>query len=310
MKLKRFLYIGRVTLGQLRTFLAVARAGSIRGAAAALVVTEPAVSAALSALSRELGVPLTARHGRGIRLTEAGEELTRYAARILGLADRAGRAVREAAERPGHVRLAAVTTAGEYVLPPLLATFLGRHPGVQLSLEVGNRADAIERLLADEVDLAVGGRPPGDGEIEGFPFLENALVVVAGANHPLGRRRGIDPAHLSRETWLLREQGSGTRDTALEFLAGGGMEPASTLNVGSNGAVKRAAALGLGITLISAAAVRAELASGELVRLRVRGTPLRRRWYVLYRRETALPRSARAFVDLLRGERLPGRNGD
>src|SRR6266511_2515420 len=108
-----------VTLGQLRTFLAVVQAGSIRGAATALVVTEPSVSAAITALSRELGVPLTERVGRGIRLTEAGGVFAEYATTMLGLADRAGRAAREAAGQPGHVRVSAVTTAGEYVLPPI-----------------------------------------------------------------------------------------------------------------------------------------------------------------------------------------------
>ncbi len=292
-----------MTFQQLRTFLAVAEAGSIRGAAAALVVTEPSVSAAVAQLSRELGVRLTERVGRGIRLTEAGREFARYAARILGLSDRAARAAREAAGGPGHLRVAAVTTAGEYVLPRLVAAFLARRPGTEVSIEVGNRADTFARLAAEEVDVALAGRPPAGAGIRGEPFAQNLLVVVGPPGHPLAGRRGFRPTLLSGETWLLREPGSGTRENALEFLAAGGIEPGRTMTVGSNGAIKRAVALGLGVTLISLDAVAEELAVGDLVRLRARGTPLRRAWHALHREGEPLPPSATAFLELLRARR-------
>jgi DNA-binding transcriptional LysR family regulator len=289
-----------MTLGQLRTFVAVARAGSVRGAAAALVVTEPSVSAALASLQREFEVDLVERDGRGIRLTEAGQRLAERAAEILGLVDRTGREVREAAGGPGHLRVVAATTAGEYVLPPVLRAFLGTHPGVQVSLEVGNRANAIQRLLTSEADLAVGGRPPPGSRIAGEAFMDNRLVVVAQPEHPLASRRSVEPGWLSRETWLMREAGSGTRETTEEFCAAKGIEPRSIMTVGSNAAIKHAAAVGLGITLLSEQAVATELESGSLVRLPVQGTPLRRSWYVLYREGSNLPRSAQAFLELLR----------
>ena len=289
-----------MTLGQLRTFLAVARAGSVRGAAAALVGTEPSVSAALAALQREFEVDLVERDGRGIRLTQAGQRLAERAAEILGLVDRTGREVREAAGAPGHLRVVAATTAGEYVLPPILMTFLRSNPGVQVSLEVGNRANAIQRLLASEADLAVGGRPPAASRIAGEAFLDNRLVVVAHPDHALATRRSVEPAWLSRETWLMREAGSGTRETTEEFLAARGIEPRSVMTVGSNAAIKSAAGVGLGVTLLSEQAVAVELAARSLVRLAVQGTPLRRSWYVLYREGSNLPPSAQAFLELLR----------
>lgn len=290
-----------MTLGQLRTFLAVARAGSIRGAARALVVTEPSVSAAVSALRRELGAELVERVGRGIRLTAAGTELSVHAAQILGLADRAARAVKEAADDAGSLRLAAVTTAGEYVVPRLLAEFLERYPGTQVSLEVANRAETYARLLAHEADLAIGGRPPQEGGITGYPFQVNRLVVVGAADHRLSSTRRIDPARLSGETWLLREQGSGMRENTEEFMLASGIEAGSVLTIGSNGAINRAASAGLGITLAPLDAVAAEIDAGELARLRVVGTPLRREWHILYREQTSLPRSAHAFLRMLRG---------
>ena len=294
-----------MTFGQLRTFVEVARAGSIRGAAAALVVTEPSVSSAVGSLARELEVSLIEPAGRGIRLTAAGHELARYATQILGLSERAVAAAREAAGAPGHLRIAGVTTAGEYVLPVLLAQYRERHPEIQISLEVGNRATAISRLIDRETDLAVGGRPPPSSGIAGEAFLDNELCIVAHPDHPLRKRRSIQPSALSEETWLLREPGSGTREATEEFWSNSGIAPRSVMTVGSNGAIKHAATAGLGITLISLDAVSVEIQSEIVVRLRVQGTPLQRPWHVLYVEGSELPRSAMLFLVLLRSQREP-----
>jgi len=277
-----------MTFGQLQTFLAVARTGSVRAAAARLVVTEPAVSAAVSALQRELGCPLIARQGRGIVLTAAGETLARYAAELVGLRDQA---VREL-QGSRMLRLAAVTTAGEHVVPPLLKAFRTLHPDVEVSLEVGNRSTVFDRLLRRDVDLAIGGQPPPASGIAGFPFLAYRLVVVGAAD------ARVDAS--ADETWLLREAGSGTRTTVEGFLADQGISPRSTMTLGSNGAIKQAAALGLGITLLSAHAAGPELAAGTLRRVSMPGAPLRRSWYLLERDTgTRLPEAA-AFRDFCR----------
>jgi LysR family transcriptional regulator, low CO2-responsive transcriptional regulator len=275
-----------MTFGQLNTFLALARTGSVRGAAAALVVTEPAVSAAVSALQRDLGVDLVTRQGRGVVLTPAGETLARYAAELLGLRDQALREIRQVRA----LRLAAVTTAGEYVVPPLIKAFRSERPDVQISLEVGNRATVFERLARREVDLAIGGQPPAGSGISGAPLIDYRLVVIAAADHEVS-----DPAD---ETWLLREPGSGTRATVEAFLSENGIVPRATMTLGSNGAIKQAVAVGLGITLLSNHAAGPELASGVLRRVKVEGAPLRRTWFVLQRDGGAeLPEAAafRAF---------------
>lgn len=291
-----------MTHGQLRTFLEVARTGSIRAAAASLVVTEPSVSAAVSALGRDLGTELLTRDGRGVRLTAAGRELEIYAAQILGLTERARRAVKEAAGGTGQLRLVSVTTAGEWVLPPILAAFRNKRPDIEITLEVGNRAEANQRLMSHEADLAVGGRPPSGSEIEGVAFLPNELIVVGHKDHHLGNRSSIGTGLLSAEIWLLREPGSGTRQTAEEYFAQQGIEAASIMTVGTTGAIKQAAVVGLGITLVSVHAVAQELRDGRLKKLNARGTPLRRSWYALRRKETMLPQAASDFLDFLRTE--------
>lgn len=240
------------------------------------------------------------REGRGIRLTAAGTELARYAAEILGLVEQASSRVREAGGKTGRLHLAAVPTAGEQVLPPVLKIFKERQPKVQIWMEVANRVSIFEYLHTRQADLAIGGRPPAETRIIGEPFLENRLVIVSAPDHHLATNRTVEPAMLANETWLFREAGSGTREALEEFLRDEQVETPTAMTLGSNGAVKHAAIAGLGITLISSHAVAAEMAAGTLVRLKVPGTPLKRDWFVNYLAEAPPQGSVLEFLRLLR----------
>jgi DNA-binding transcriptional LysR family regulator len=251
------------TTARLRALVAVAETGSVRAAAGRLIVTESAVSAAITALTREVGVPLVEREGRGLRLTTAGQAFAGYARTILGLHEEALAAARGHLDpEGGRVRVAAVTTAGEHVLPASLAAFLGRHPGVDLRLEVGTSEH-------------VWALPGLDGVVV-RAMRTNALVVVGAP----AVAAGFD---LARTTWLMREAGSGTRTTCDALLAGLETAPPSLI-LGSNGAVVAGAVAGLGVTLVSRDAVARQLAAGELVQLAIPGTPLRRPWHAVTHR--------------------------
>lgn len=269
-----------ITLTQLSTFLAVARTGSVKGAAERLVVTQPSVSAALAALSKDLGVRLTERLGRSVRLTPAGETFVPYAADVLGLLEQGRRAVREVVDAAAReVRIAAVTTAAEYVVPPLLRRFSDLHPDVALTLEVGNRERVFRRLLDHEADVAIGGSPPDDGRLVGRAFLRNEIVLIVPPDDDLAGRRSVTFADLGERTWLLREEGSGTRALVEGLLARHGIRP-RTLTLGSNGAIKHAVRMALGVSLQSRAAVDLELRTRLLATVPLRGLPVRH-WYAL-----------------------------
>ena len=262
------------TEARLRAFVAVAETGSVRAAAQRLVVTESAVSAAVAALTRDVGAPLLERQGRGLRLTASGLTYAEYARTILGLHAEALAAARgEADSGHGQVRLAAVTTAGEHVLPTLLASFRAEHPGIELGLEVGTREHVWGLLATHEADLVIAGRPPAALGAVVRAVRRNALIVVGSP----GVAGGFD---LERTTWLMREAGSGTRETCEALLASLDVEP-PTLTLGSNGAVVAGAAAGLGVTLVSADAVRGLLAAGDLVEVPVPQTPMRRPWHAV-----------------------------
>jgi LysR family transcriptional regulator, low CO2-responsive transcriptional regulator len=263
------------TVARLRALVTVADTGSVRQAARRLTVTESAVSSALSALAREVRVPLVERDGRGLRLTAAGQAYSRYARAILGLHEE-GLAAARADRDPerGRVRVAAVSTAGEYLLPAVLASFLARHPAVDIGLEVGSSERLWSLFSAHEADVVIGGRPPrhvGDAVIRAS--RPNLLVVVAAPVVAAGFEVG-------RTRWLQREAGSGTRVTGEALLASLDADP-PRLTLGSGGAVVACAAAGLGATLVSRDAVARQLDEGELVEVAVPGTPLRRPWHAV-----------------------------
>jgi LysR family transcriptional regulator, low CO2-responsive transcriptional regulator len=304
-----------VTLNQLCTFLAVAETGSVRAAAQDLVVTQAAVSASLTALQKSLGVALLEPDGRGLRLTAAGQAYTGYVRRVLGLLDEAGRAAAAAADpERGELRIAAVTTAAEQILPRLLSGFRTRYPRLGVRLEAGNR-DRVRGLLdRHQVDLVLGGRPEPGWDVEVLAERPHELVVVAAPSLAAGAREaapgpgtggdgtggdssGLLP-WLARQAWLLREPGSGTRAATDALLTELDIAPL-TLMVGSNGAIRESASVGLGVTLISREAVAAELADGRLAALPVPGTPLHRDWYLVARPGPLPPAAARLLAHVL-----------
>lgn len=241
-------------------------------AAAQLWVTPSAVSAAVLALQRELGVALLTKDGRGVKVTPAGRVFAGYARTVLGLLNEAIGAA-AAADDParGRVRIAAVTTAAEHVLPGALAAFRHDHPAVSLDLEVAPRDQVWAMLAAHETDVVVAGRPPAGigGRLLGT--RANDLVVVAAPT------QASDPL---ATTWLVREPGSGTRATTTAYLDGLGEHP-PLLTLGSNGAVVAGAVAGLGVTLVAHDAVARQLAAGELALIELPGTPLSRPWHLV-----------------------------
>jgi len=290
-----------ITQTQLRSFLAVFRTGSVTAAADELIVTQPSVSAAVSALSRELGVDLTERNGRSIRPTPAGEAFVPYAADVLGLLEQGTRASREAAQVAAkELRIAAVTTAGEHIVPPLMQAFSASHPEIALSLDVGNRERVFERVRSHRSDVAVGGRPPSEGVL-GERFLENPIAIITAPDDPLADKRALPIEELGGRPWLLREEGSGTRTMTEEFLAAYELRP-PLLTLGSNGAIKEAARAGLGVALQSRLTARLELEVGLLATIDVNARLPQRHWYLLRPEHGPLRPPVEEFLSFVRSE--------
>jgi LysR family transcriptional regulator, low CO2-responsive transcriptional regulator len=290
-----------MTVTQLRTLLAVIRGGSVTAAADELVVTQPSVSSALAALSRELGCDMFERSGRGIRLTASGAAFAPYAADVLGLLDQGRQAAQEAADATARkLQIIAVTTAAESFVPPLMRLFADQHPEIELTLAVGNREDVLERVLNHSADVAISGNPPTDDRLVAEPLAANEIVCITAPDDPAVGRGRLPASELAGRRWLLREPGSGTRTLNEQFLTNRGLDPA-TLTLGSNGAIKQAARAGLGVSLLSRAAVEAELASGWLGELKLKDGPAKRSWFVLRAAVGPVREPVEMFVAFARG---------
>ena len=288
----------RVTLRQLQVFEAVARLGSFSRAAEEIHVTQPAVSKQIRQLQEEVGLPLLEQIGRRVGLTDAGRELLATCSDWLDTWNRFEQSIADLKGlKQGRLRIAVVTTA-KYFMPRVLGPFCSQYPGIDVSLEVINRNRLLERLGHNADDLYVMGVPPEGWEIESQPLVENNLVVIAPRAHRLAGRRHIPFAQLADETFIAREEGSGTRMTVERVFAEKGVHFHIRMELGSNEAIKQAVAGGLGLAVLSQNTF-GDPAAEDLAVLNVTGFPVRRSWYIVWPRGKQLSVVAATFVDFL-----------
>jgi len=289
----------RVTVHQLRLLAAVIDSGGFTRAAAALDLSQPAVSHQLRALAGAIGTPVVEVIGRRVRLTQAGELLYDHAKRILAEFEAAGSGLDELRGlKRGRLRVAGDTTVGIYVLPDLLGAFRQAHPSIEVQLAVDNRQGVYRRLVAGEVDFVVSGRRWDDPSIALVvrPFLANELIAIASVHHPLAGRESVTLAELAAQPFIVREPGSGTRETAEEALRAAGLSVRPVMELASNGAIKRAVARDLGVAILSRYATALEIQIGHLAELSVESFPLRRQWHLVYARDKRLGPVDEAFL--------------
>jgi LysR family transcriptional regulator, low CO2-responsive transcriptional regulator len=293
-----------LTFRQLRVFCTVARLLSYTRAADELGCQQPTASALVAELERATQLTLLEQQGKRLALTDEGRELYAHAQQVIAAADEAWRAIVElrGSAKTEHLplRVAADTTVGTYVLPRLLGAFHQQHPNMMLHMRVANRAAVRASLLAGEVDLVIAGRPP---EVEGLvaePFLANPLVVVSSPEHVLVGQRRVTLARLAEEAFLLREEGSGTRAAVEEVFEVAGVPLKVGMVLGQVEAIKQAVGAGLGVSVLSALAVRREVEYGTLVILDVEQFPIQRRWYIARLAGRPLIVSSEMFIEFLR----------
>jgi LysR family transcriptional regulator, low CO2-responsive transcriptional regulator len=289
------------TFRQLATFHAVARLGSVSRAAEEMHLTQPAVSIQLGILEDAAGTPLLHRSARGVKLTEAGELLAAYAARILELWRETGEAMAlHCGEVAGLLRVGAATTA-EYLLPPLLLEFVREHPQVKVKLQVGNRAETVNQLANQDIDLAVMGRPPAELKTSSVAFARHPMAFVAAPAHPLmGSTQRIELAVLNDANLLVRERGSGTRTTVEQLFKDAGLALTIGSEMSSNEAIKQMCAAGFGVAFLSLHACALELQTQRLAVLPMAVHPIEREWHVMHLAGRKLPGAAAAFEAFLR----------
>jgi DNA-binding transcriptional LysR family regulator len=277
--------LSRLTLHQLRVFRAVAAERSFTRAAARLGLTQSAVSVQVRELGAILGGPLFEVLGKKVHLTAAGRLLEGHAARVDGQ-------VRDLSEdfaafrdgSGGSVRIGASTSVGIYYLPPLLAEFSAKHPGVQISLAIENSAHIEAQLVRNEFDLGFIGARAASADLASEPFLRDEIFFACAPAHPLAGGAAVTPARVAGERLVIREAGSATRAAMEAHLARRGVVLRESMSFGSVEAIKQVVMSGLGISYFSGLTVSRELAAGWLARLRVRGLDASRTFHLVRHR--------------------------
>lgn len=284
-----------VTFRQLTLFEAVARNLSFTRAAEELHLSQPAVSMQIRQLEDSVGLALFEKSGKRISLTEAGREVFLSSQSInRELADM--EEVLESLKGLNRGRLnIAVASTVNYFAPRLLAAFHKQYPGINLQLDVTNREKLIQMLIANSVDMVLMGQPPANVEVECEAFMENPLVVVAPAEHPLCGVKAISLARLAEEVFLMREPGSGTRQAMERFFDEHDLQIRQGMQMTRNEAIKQGVRAGLGLGIVSTHTIELELATGRLVVLDVAGFPIRRQWFLVYRKGKRLSPPGQVF---------------
>jgi DNA-binding transcriptional LysR family regulator len=290
-----------VTLNQLRVFREVARQGQFTRAAAALFVSQPAVSKCVKDLERQAGLSLVEQAGKRLRLTEAGEMLLAHAERMLAeLADAERALAGLRSGDAGRLVIGASSTPGTYLLPQLLGDLRRTHPQVEVLLRVGDTSEVLERVVGGRLDLGVVGEAQFDPALHVELFRRDRLVLILGPSHPLGARERVTLADLAGEPFVLREPGSNTREVLERALRERNFRPRVVMELGSMEAIKKTVSAGLGISFVSEYAVGVEQTAGVLL---VRPTPdlaLQRGLHAIWRSSLRLTPLHERFLTALR----------
>ncbi|MDH5228778.1 MAG: LysR substrate-binding domain-containing protein [Gammaproteobacteria bacterium] len=297
-----------ITFRQLQVFESVARNLSYTKAAKELHLSQPAVSMQIKQLEDQVEAPLFEQLGKTNFLTEIGRELYHYTRRILGLLDEADEVIHalKGLQR-GTLDVAVATTANDFATR-LLAAFARDHEEISFRLDVTNRESLIAHLDNNEKDLVIMGRPPEGHDLVAESFMENPLVVIAPPNHPLVKQKNIPSARLVQETFVVREQASGTRQAIERYFDQHEVSMSTSMEMTSNEAIKQAVEAGLGLGIVSIHTLRLEMETRRLAILDVEDFPILRHWYIVHRSEKRLSPVAQGFKDfvLSRGKEFAG----
>jgi len=280
-----------LTLRQLRLFEAVASSLSFTRGAEHMGVTQPAASMQLQQLEQDLALQLLVKQGRRISLSQAGEEMLRQARRILNqvqIAEEAVAAFHQAEGGHGGLLHLGVVPTAHYFAPALLMAFAKEWPGLKFKLTVDRRETILAMLQEHQLDVAIGGYPPSEADVEADTFAQHPHCIVAAADHPLARKRRLHWDALKDEPFIFREPKSATRQFFEHLVQAQALQVKVSMELSGNETIKQAVMAGMGISFLSAHTFQIELEAGRLAVLHLEDMPKMLDWCFLHRRDALL----------------------
>jgi DNA-binding transcriptional LysR family regulator len=261
-----------LNLHLLRLFATVARAGSFSKAAEILLLSQPSISKGVRDFELQLGCRLLDRTPRGVKPTREGLALMRHAETLFAAerdAEEELRALRSLDS--GSLRIGASTTIATYFIPKYLGRFHAAYPGIDLQLTSANTRDIAHLMLAHEIEIGLVEGPVEEDGLVSEPWRTDVMELIVGPDHPFAREHEpIDPRRIAGETLIVREQGSGSREVIAQALGARKIDPARTLEIGSTEAIKQVVAAGLGVAIVSVAAMQDQIALKRLHAIKMR----------------------------------------
>ncbi|WGL15260.1 LysR family transcriptional regulator [Microbulbifer bruguierae] len=287
----------RYSLRQLEVFLACAHFQNVSRAAESLSMSQSAASTALKEFEQQFDVRLFERTGKRLRLNELGRQLWPRAEELLERA-RELEATLQAHGDLGRLKVGATLTIGNYLAAGIMARYMAEQPGARVELEVANTAAIAQGVLNFELDLGLIEGELNHPDLEMIPWRSDELVVFAAPDHPLTKASGLSDDELRSATWILRETGSGTRQTFERALSGLVPELNILLELQHTEAIKRAVEAGLGISCLSRVSLSDAFARGALVELPVPHRSFDREFYFVLHRQKYLSTSVKRWLEL------------
>lgn len=292
----------------LTVFKTVADKRSFSQAAKALHISQPAISLQIQSLEETLGARLFDRNNKRVVLTQAGRTFYKYATQIIEMYEQSQKEIAELTGLvKGKIKIGASLTIGEYVLPKIAGHFVKDHPEVNMSINIANTEEITKNLLTNALDIGLVEGPIKHSDLIIEKFMDDELVVIVPVNHPWAKRDFIPAENLLSQPFIMREEGSGTRQIMEDKLADFSIKPEDLqiiMELGSTQAIKEAVEVGLGISIISKWAIKKDLKFNNLGMTRVENGPFNRSFNLVYNKHHFLTQATETFIKLLKSDNL------
>ena len=290
------------TLHQLQIFLKIVEKQSITKASEELHLTQPAVSIQLKNFQDQFPIPLTEVIGRKLYITDFGKEIAEAAEKILNEVKEINyKTMAYHGQLSGVLKISVVST-GKYVIPYFLSDFMREHEGVDLVLDVTNKAQVIESLENNMVDFSLVSVLPNNLQIEKTELMENQLFLVGNTEQKFSKKK-YDKSIFTKLPLIYREPGSGTRHTMEKFIEKNSLPVRKKMELTSNEAVKQAVLAGLGYSIMPLIGIRNELNDGRLQIIPMKGFPIKTNWNLIWLKNKKFSLAAKAFLDHIEKEK-------
>jgi LysR family transcriptional regulator, transcriptional activator of the cysJI operon len=284
----------------LSVFITVAEKRNFSRAAEELHMTQPAVSQQIQLLEKYMGAKLLVRTNKYVELTNAGEIVYLHAKEITGLYKRMSTLVDDLMNEPkGLLKIGASYTFGEYVLPHILAKLKYHYPNILPSVQIGNTRDIAQAVLSHQIDVGIVEGELTHHNLYIKPVSTDEMYIVTGSNHDLLPCVEVTVKQLEQENWIVREEGSGTREATEKLFQDLQIRPSKLMEFGSTQLIKGAVEAGLGITYLSELTVKKEQLLGTIRLLNVQGTPIKRNFSVITESVHLQTKSMGLLIDLI-----------